>query len=115
MIGGGGEDVMTGGGGLDAFVLRPGGTVTVTDWGAGGRDLLALDDRFLGIGDAGVDVRAVTRGQAEGALRTGQVSYDAATGALRVDADRAAGPRDPVLIAVLEGGGALAIDDVLLF
>ena len=120
LIGGGGDDTMTGGAGVDAFVLSPdpqGGVVTIADWrdGGGGRDLLALDDQLLGLGTQAVDVRAIPLGDALAALRAGRALYDGASGALSIDADGAAGPADPVRVAVIEGGGPIALSDVLLF
>ena len=118
LIGGGGNDTMTGGAGVDIFVLRDDpGFVTVTDWRDGGRgaDLLAVDDQLLGLGDEGIDVRAITLDEALTAIRTGQVAYDGDSGRLRIDTDGRAGPEGFQTVAVLEGGGDLAATDVILF
>ncbi|GIT91413.1 hypothetical protein JANAI62_18700 [Jannaschia pagri] len=116
LIGGGGEDTLTGGGGQDFFAFLTsdrGGPVTITDFG--GRDQLAIDDQFFGLGDGGVDPRAVTAQLASTALALGTFSYDRRTGELFIDSDGRRGAEAPELIAVLQGGGALTADDVLLF
>ncbi|GGL79137.1 matrixin family metalloprotease [Wenxinia marina] len=114
LIGGGGSDTMVGGAGADAFVLRPGeGIQQIADFG--GADLLALDDRFFGLGDDMIDPRAVTKVQAQAALRSGKVEYDIDTGVLRIDPDGAGRGADPALVAVLQGGPGFTYEDVLLF
>ena len=115
LIGGGGGDVMTGGADGDSFVLvRDQAPVRIADWGTGG-DRLALDDGMLGLGGDDVDIRAADPSEAQGVLAEGRVAYDAATGLLAIDADGAGGPAGLRPVAVIEGGGALAISDVLLF
>ncbi|TFL16584.1 calcium-binding protein [Jannaschia formosa] len=116
LAGGGGGDLLEGGDGADVFAFR------VTDAAGGGRitdfetgDRIALDDRFFGLGDAGQDVREVTRRQIDGALRDGLAAYNGATGELRVDIDGRGGPADAALILVIEGGGKIVAEDFLLF
>ncbi|MDB2407980.1 hypothetical protein N9W17_05630 [Jannaschia sp.] len=116
LVGGGGGDTLTGGAGNDFFAFQlsdAAGAVTVTDFGAG--DKLALDDRIFGLGDRGIDPRAVTAQQAASALRSEAFSYNRNTGELLVDLDARGGPRDPILIAVIEGGVPIGQEDVLLF
>ncbi|TFL18303.1 calcium-binding protein [Jannaschia formosa] len=116
LAGGGGGDLLTGGAGRDFFAFQvsdaPGGA-TILDFEAG--DRLALDDRFFGLGDGSIDVREVTETQFRAAIRFGLADYDARTGELRIDEDGRRGPGEPVLIATIDGGGRLEIDDVLLF
>ena len=109
LAGGLGHDTLTGGGGGDAFALRqqdPQGTITVTDF-TRGRDLLALDDAFFGLGDAGIAPRGVTAAQARAAIRSGQVDWDAETGRLTIGDDGAA--------VVLDGIAGIDWQDVMLF
>ena len=44
IAGGGGTDILTGGLGVDTFLIRDGFAVTVTDLGAGGRDILSISN-----------------------------------------------------------------------
>ncbi|TFL18691.1 calcium-binding protein [Jannaschia formosa] len=112
----GGNDTMTGGTGADSFAFRPGeATVTVTDFDPGEGDRLALDDRFFGLGDGGIDPRPVTLGQAQSAVRSGRFDYDRGSGEVRIDLDGQRGPEAPTLVAVLEDGPRLTWEDVLLF
>ena len=114
LIAGGGADRMGGGAGADVFVLRPGeGRHEIADFGGG--DRLALDDRFFGLGDAGIDVRAVTKDLARAALEAGKVAYDGQSGLLRIDPDGAARPAAAAEVALLEGGPGFTYEDVLLF
>ena len=118
LVGGGGADSLSGGEDGDIFVLRPGAAdaaVTIEDWGRGGRDLLVIDDRLLGIGDGGRDIRLVTRAEAEAALGTGLVAFDGRTGSATVDADGRGGPDDPVVVAQFEDGALVEWRDVFLF
>jgi hypothetical protein len=112
LIGGSGDDRLTGGAGADVFaLLRLSGVDAVADWTQG--DRIAIDDRFLG-GAAAIEVRALDPaafGPPGGGAR---ILYDAATGALAVDADGAGGA-DPRLIAVLEARPELDAGDILLF
>ncbi|GIT91415.1 hemolysin [Jannaschia pagri] len=116
LIGGGAEDTLTGGGGRDYFAFQvtdADGAARITDFG--GRDQLAIDDRFFGLGDGRVDVRAVTDQQAANALSSGAFRYDARSGELLIDIDGRRGPEDAVLITIIEGGGPLTAEDVILF
>jgi Ca2+-binding RTX toxin-like protein len=116
LIGGGGADTVTGGGGNDVFVFRPGdapGAALLVDFGRG--DRLALDDRFFGLGDTGIDPRSVTSDQASRALAAGTFSYDRSTGEVSIDPDGRQGPDAPAIIALIEGARPLAAEDVLLF
>ncbi|TFL19259.1 calcium-binding protein [Jannaschia formosa] len=112
LVGFGGEDTMTGGAGNDAFVLTgPSPNVTITDWGTGG-DRLAIDDQLLGIGARGIDIRELTASVFRDVRESGAVGYNARTGELRLDID---GDGDRELVATIEGGARLGLDDVLLF
>ena len=113
LIGRGGDDTLVGGAGRDTFVFSVGGgTDRVIDRDG---DILAFDDRlFDGVGDAASDMRFVTTAEAALLLGREQVAYDAGTGVLRVDRDGSDGPAGFETVAVLEGGGALALSDLML-
>ncbi|TFL19261.1 calcium-binding protein [Jannaschia formosa] len=115
LVGFGGEDTMSGGGGADSFVLTgQRGTdpnVLITDWGRGA-DRLAIDDQLLGLGERGIDIRELTREVFRDVRDSGAVGYNFRTGELRLDID---GDGDRELVATLEGGARLGLDDVLLF
>ncbi|PWJ09848.1 calcium-binding protein [Jannaschia seohaensis] len=116
LIGGGGGDTLEGGGGNDTFAFLiddAAGAARIVDFEAG--DRLALDDRFFGLGDAGIDVRAVTQQQISNAVRNGLVEYDGRSGALSIDADGRRGPEEAELVVTIEGGGRLGPDELLLF
>ncbi|TFL19262.1 calcium-binding protein [Jannaschia formosa] len=115
LVGFGGEDTMTGDAGADSFVLTAqAGTdpnVTITDWG-NGDDRLAIDDQLLGLGARGIDLRELTASVFRDLRDSGAVGYNGRTGELRIDID---GDGDRELVATLEGGARLGLDDVLLF
>ncbi len=116
LIGGGGGDVITGGDGTDYFaflVSDAEGTTRITDFG--GNDQIALDDRYFNLGDGSIDVRGVTQVQFNNALRTETAIYDSRTGEMFIDIDGRGGPAEAELIAIIEGGGRLGLDDFLLF
>jgi len=116
IIGGGGGDVMTGGDGNDFFAFLTtdaAGAGLITDFTDG--DQVALDDRFFNLGDGTIDVRQVTQVQINNALRTETAVYNAKTGEMFIDRDGRGGPAEAELIAVIEGGGKLGVDDFLLF
>ncbi|TFL19260.1 calcium-binding protein [Jannaschia formosa] len=112
LVGFGGSDTMTGGAGNDTFVIaRPGGSdVRVTDFSEG--DRIAVDDQLLGIGARGIDIRELTAEVFRDLRDSGAVGYNGRTGELRIDID---GDGDRELVATLEGGARLGLDDVLLF
>ncbi|GIT93182.1 hypothetical protein JANAI62_36740 [Jannaschia pagri] len=115
LVGFGGEDTMTGGGGADTFVLTAlGGTdpnVLITDWTAGD-NRLAIDDQLLGIGAPGINIRDLTVQVFNDLLQSGSVGYSARTGRLLIDTD---GDGDRELVATIEGGAVLGLEDVILF
>ncbi|GIT91412.1 hypothetical protein JANAI62_18690 [Jannaschia pagri] len=116
LIGGGGEDTLTGGDGRDYFVFQAddaAGPTRITDFSAD--DFLVFDDQIFGLGAEGVTVRRVTAQQVENALTFGAFRYDTTTGELSIDRDGAPGPRSSAVVAVIEGGGPLDGDDILLF
>ncbi|TFL19912.1 hypothetical protein [Jannaschia formosa] len=116
IVGGGGADVVRGGEGADSFAFLRGGldgTMAILDFEAG--DRLALDDRLFGLGSGSVDIRAVTRGQIEAALRQGTVLYSRQDGEFRIDADGRDGEDAPLLVARIEGAPVLGVDNVILF
>jgi len=116
LIGGGGGDVVTGGGGTDyfAFLVNDAeGATQITDFS--GNDQVALDDRFFNLGDGGINVRQVTQVQIDNALRTDTAIYNFRSGEMYIDVDGRGGPAEAELIAVIEGGGKLGVDDFLLF
>ncbi|TFL18710.1 hypothetical protein [Jannaschia formosa] len=53
--------------------------------------------------------------QIDAALRSGRADYDGRTGELRIDIDGRGGPEAPGLVAVIEGGGRIGVEDVILF
>ncbi|PWJ21326.1 calcium-binding protein [Jannaschia seohaensis] len=113
--GGGDGSVYVGGAGADMFQLRAGvqGVVTISDFEAG--DRLALDDQLFGLGGASVDFREVSAAAAGAAVRSGQFLYDRESGQIRIDRDGAEGTEAPIAVAVIEGGGPIGAQDVLLF
>ncbi|PWJ21822.1 calcium-binding protein [Jannaschia seohaensis] len=115
LVGLGGADVMTGGRGADSFVLTArGGTdpnVLVTDWERG-RDRLAIDDQLVGLGARGIAIRELGIDDFRTLRDSGSVGYNARNGELRLDID---GDGDRELVATLEGGARLGLDDILLF
>ncbi len=116
LIGGGGGDVITGGDGTDyfAFLVNDAeGATQITDFG--GNDQVALDDRFFNLGDSSINVRQVSQVQIENALRTETAIYNASSGEMFIDVDGRRGPEEAQLIAVIEGGGKLGVDDLILF
>ncbi|GIT93256.1 hypothetical protein JANAI62_37000 [Jannaschia pagri] len=118
LAGFGGADTITGGEGVDYFAFvdtgdASEGPVRITDWSE--EDILALDDQFFGLGSARISPRSVTEAQEAQAKALGQFTYDSATGEVRIDRDGRDGPEAAQLVAIIEGGGPIDRDDVLLF
>ncbi|MDB2407196.1 hypothetical protein N9W17_01515 [Jannaschia sp.] len=113
LIGNGGADVLTGAGGSDFFVINGTGGVapalTIADFTDG--DKLAIDDQLLGLGNARVDVRDLTFDVVQGLLRDGTADYNGRSGELSIDIDG----EGRAVVATLEGGGRIGLDDILLF
>ncbi|TFL17089.1 calcium-binding protein [Jannaschia formosa] len=117
LIGGGGADRLEGGAGADVFAfLRgdlAGDPARIVDFGAG--DRIALEDRLFGLGGEDIDIRDVTQAQIRAALQNERAFYDTRTGALSVDLDGRRDGEAPTLLAVIEGGGRIEAEDLLLF
>ncbi|PWJ10191.1 hypothetical protein [Jannaschia seohaensis] len=116
LVSGGGADAMSGGGGADFFAFErtsEAPAVTILDFDA--TDRLLLDDRFFGLGDGGIDLRALDASEVRALLRTGLADYDGATRSVSVDFDGPDGPGGLAVIARFEGRPALDIGDVMLF
>ncbi len=80
LISAGGGDTLTGGDGTDYFaflISDAGGATRITDFACPNQ--LALDDRFFGLGDGSINVRAVTQAQVGNALRNTAVQYNRRT------------------------------------
>jgi hypothetical protein len=114
LIGLGGQDTVRGNGGADSFVLF--GRVTPTDlliadFDRAEGDRLAIDDQLLGLGELGVDIRAVTGAEVRALLEAGTVAYDRAAQVLSIDAD-GDGAADNFATFI---GTPLTAGDVVLF
>jgi len=116
LVAGGGGDILTGGAGTDYFAFvssAAAGGAPITDFSRA--DKIAIDDQYIGFGDAAIDIRDVSQVQFSNAIRSKTAIYDGSTGMLYIDPDGRNGPLDAVLVATIEGGGRLFADDFLLF
>jgi hypothetical protein len=118
--GGPGADLLTGGGGRDVFVLMSDdsdGPDRVTDFA--GPDVVGFDDRMFGPGDAGIDIRTMTRAEAFAALEAGYVRlrFDEGLGGtvLSLDPDGRSGAAAATPALILDGVEGLTLADVILF
>ncbi|PWJ09939.1 hypothetical protein [Jannaschia seohaensis] len=113
LISGGGDDLLRGGPGGDFFAfqrLDDGATARIADFGAG--DRLALDDRFFGLGDAGISPRALSGAEASAILAAGQAQLNLGAGRLTLDP---AGPGGDGPALTIDLGTIIGISDVFLF
>ena len=108
-----GADTLDGGAGDDAFLLTAArGTppaVSVIDFTQG--DALAIDDQLVGLGDRSIDPRDLVQDVLRDLIAGGRVGYSPRDGEVKIDLDDD-GTLD--VIAMLENGTRLGLDDVLL-
>jgi Ca2+-binding RTX toxin-like protein len=114
LVGFGGADTMFGGDGDDAFVLTAArGTapaVSILDFLDG--DQLAVDDQLLGLGNRSIDVRDLTQDVLRDLIAGGRVGYSRRDGEVKIDIED---DGTLAVVATIENGTRLGLDDVLLF
>lgn len=120
IIGGKGIDVLTGGTGADTFVFDTKVSAVnadkITDF-LSGTDTLEFDisvfKGFTAAGSVAAEAFVSGAGLVKGADADDRLIYNTTTGDLWYDAD-GSGRTKAVLVATLEGGPALSVDDLLL-
>ncbi|MEI6799094.1 MAG: calcium-binding protein [Pseudomonadota bacterium] len=118
LIGGAGDDLLTGGAGADTFVFNQlSGIDHITDFTTASDHVSLSKAMFtmLGaVGTLGSTAFYAAAGATTGHLGTDRVIYNTTTGALYYDAD-GNGSGVAVQIGVLDGHPTLAYTDVLIF
>ncbi|TFL17891.1 hypothetical protein [Jannaschia formosa] len=89
IVGWGGTDIMTGGGGRDRFGITAEPShhnkAFITDFDD--EDVLIFNDQMLGVGREDYDIRPMTRAQVDGWLASGKAEWTRETGEIRIDYD----------------------------
>ncbi|MDB2407403.1 M10 family metallopeptidase C-terminal domain-containing protein [Jannaschia sp.] len=113
LVSGGGADTMTGGAESDFFAFQQTEvptTALITDFD--GTDKLFLDDQFFGMGNAGINVRALSASDVRGLLRDGLADFDLSNAQLLLDVD---GSGELVGTVRFQTARELDVEDVFLF